>query len=127
MRGEVDRLIQANGRGLSREALIRPVTLVLMKATDAGTGPKGRIYRLSPQGKATVFYTTKQEHVLCVASGPDGATYAGTDKGGLVYRIDARGKGFVLYQAPQPEGVPIRGRIRALKSWITAHGGPSCS
>lgn len=42
MRGEVGRLIQANGRGLSREALIRPVTLVLMKATDAGSGPKGR-------------------------------------------------------------------------------------
>lgn len=42
MRGEVDRLIQVNGRGLSREALIRPVTLVLMKATDAGNGPKGR-------------------------------------------------------------------------------------
>jgi len=42
MRGEVGRLIQASGRGLSREALIRPVTLVLMKATDTDAGPKGR-------------------------------------------------------------------------------------
>jgi hypothetical protein len=42
MRSEVDRLIRANGGGLSREALIRPITLVLMKATDAGAGPKGR-------------------------------------------------------------------------------------
>ena len=69
----------------------------------AGTGPKGRIYRLTPDGKGNIFYTTKQEHVLCLAVGPDDMLYAGTDKGGLVYRIDPKGKGFVLYQAPQTE------------------------
>src|SRR5262249_32477037 len=57
----------------------------------------------SPEGKASVFYATKQEHVLCVAVGPDGQVYAGSDKNGLVYRIDAKGKGFVLYQAAQTE------------------------
>ncbi|MBI1915656.1 MAG: hypothetical protein HYS12_13130, partial [Planctomycetes bacterium] len=59
--------------------------------------------RLSPEGKASVFYATKQEHVLCVAVGPDGQVYAGSDKNGLVYRIDGKGKAFVLYQAPQTE------------------------
>ena len=69
----------------------------------AGTGPHGRIYRVTPEGKPTLFYATRQEHVLCVAAGPGGSLYAGTDKGGLVYRIDRRGKAFVLFQAPQSE------------------------
>jgi hypothetical protein len=73
------------------------------KTLYAGTGPKGRIYQVTPDGKASVFYTTKQEHILCLARGPGGALYAGTDKGGLVYRIDRKGKGFVVYQAAQPE------------------------
>ena len=67
----------------------------------AGTGPKGRIYQVTPEGKGSVFYTTKQEHILCMATGPNDDLFAGTDKGGLVYRIDPRGKGFVLYAAPQ--------------------------
>jgi hypothetical protein len=73
------------------------------KTLYAGTGPKGRIYQVTADGKASVFYTTRQEHILCLARGPDGFLYAGTDKGGLVYRIDRKGKGFVLYQAAQPE------------------------
>jgi hypothetical protein len=73
------------------------------KTIYAGTGPKGRIYQVTADGKASVFYRTRQEHILCLARGPKGSLYAGTDKGGLVYRIDALGKGFVRYQAPQGE------------------------
>jgi outer membrane protein assembly factor BamB len=83
------------------------------KTLYAGTGPKGRIYQVTPEGKASVFYATRQEHILCLAMGPNHMLYAGTDKGGLVYRIDPRGKGFVLYQAPQ-------GEVRSLL--VTADG-----
>jgi sugar lactone lactonase YvrE len=69
----------------------------------AATGPRGRVYRLGPDGKASVFYQTKHEHVLCLALGADGNLYAGTDRGGLVYRIDSRGKGFVVFSAPQSD------------------------
>jgi sugar lactone lactonase YvrE len=73
------------------------------KSVYAGTGPKGKIYRLPAAGKTEVFYTTKQEHILCLALGDKGTLYAGTDKGGLIYRINSAGKGFVLYHANQPE------------------------
>lgn len=75
------------------------------KALYAGTGPHGRIYKVPFQGegKAGVFYQTKQEHILSLAMGPGHTLYAGTDKHGLVYRFDAKGKGFVLYHAPQTE------------------------
>jgi hypothetical protein len=69
----------------------------------AGTGSKGAIYRVTPDGKPSVFYQTRQEHVLCLALADDGTLYAGTDKAGLVYKIDARGKGFVVFSAPQSE------------------------
>lgn len=69
----------------------------------AATGPQGRIYKIAPDGTSSLFYQTKQDHVLCVTLGPDGHLYAGTDKNGLVYRINPQGKGFVVYQAPQAE------------------------
>src|SRR5262249_32187565 len=78
------------------------------RAVYAATGPHGRIYRVTPEGKAEVFYTTRQEHVLCLALGPDGTLYAGTGQTGLVYRIDPKGKGFVLFSAPQAEVRCIR-------------------
>ena len=73
------------------------------KMLYAGTGPKGRIFQIPADGKASVFYTTKQEHILRLALGSKGTLYAGTDKGGMVYRIDPRGKGFVIFHAPQSE------------------------
>jgi len=73
------------------------------KLLFAGTGPKGRIYQVNGDGKSSVFYTTKQEHILKLAAGSKGTLYAGTDKGGMVYRIEPKGKGFVIFHAPQSE------------------------
>jgi hypothetical protein len=73
------------------------------KVLYAGTGPKGKIYQIDENGKSSVFYATKQEHVLCLALGPGGTLFAGTDKGGLVYRITPAGKGFVVFHAHQTE------------------------
>src|SRR5216684_4414655 len=65
--------------------------------------PKGRIYRVTADGRGSVFYATKQEHILCLGLDSQGIVYAGTGKNGLVYRIDGAGKGFVLYHAHQAE------------------------
>ena len=73
------------------------------EAIYAATGPNGRVYRVTPDGNASVFFETKQDHVLCLAVAADGSVYAGTDKTGRVYRIDPRGKGFVVHQATQAE------------------------
>jgi hypothetical protein len=69
----------------------------------AGTGPKGRIYEIPRRGKPTVFYATRQDHILCLARDAQGILYAGTDRGGLVYRIDSHSKGFVLFSTQQSE------------------------
>jgi len=64
------------------------------KLLYAGTGPSGKIYQVQPDGKFSVFYKTKQDHILRLAVGNKGTLFAGTDKGGMVYRIEPRGKGF---------------------------------
>ncbi len=69
----------------------------------AATGPEGKLYRVTPEGKHSLLYDTKQDHVLCVVTGPDGVVYAGTDRTGRVYKITPAGKASVLYQAPQSE------------------------
>jgi len=48
----------------------------------AGTAPGGRIYRIRPDGKGSVWCETRERYVWALAAGPDGTVYAGTgDKG----------------------------------------------
>src|SRR5262249_15218938 len=104
-------------------------------AVYAATGPNGRVYRVTADGKASVFYETKQDHVLCLAAAPDGQVYAGTDKTGRVYRIDPNGQAFVLCQAPQAEvrtllltdGVLYAGTSATKKRGGSSGGGDSAS
>jgi hypothetical protein len=60
------------------------------------TGGEGKIYKVAPDGKATVLYTSDDSQVLCLALGADGSVYAGTGPGGTVVRIDPKGKGKVF-------------------------------
>ncbi|MBY0233012.1 MAG: hypothetical protein K2W96_27335 [Gemmataceae bacterium] len=69
----------------------------------AATGPEGKLFRIGADGKHSLLYDTKQDHVLCVAVAKDGTVYAGTDKTGRVYRIDPKGKASVVHQAAQSE------------------------
>jgi hypothetical protein len=108
--GPAGHIIRIDPKGAARVIADIPDSYVWSLAVDAsgrtlyaGTGPRGRIYRLTPDGKPAVFYTTRQEHIHCLALAADGTLYAGTDRAGLVYRIDPQGKGFVLFSAPQSE------------------------
>jgi hypothetical protein len=62
------------------------------------TGDEGQIYKVTPDGKATVLYTAEDSQVLCLAKGAGGAIYAGTGPNGQVVRIDAEGKAKVVHR-----------------------------
>ena len=93
----------------------------------AGTGPHGRIYKISPDGKAR--FSTRRSKITSSAwrPVPTASVYAGVDKSGLVYRIDAKGKAFVLYQAAQAEIRTLKATADALYVGTSAptkrHGG----
>ena len=53
------------------------------------TGSPAEVVRITPQGKQTVLFTTKDVSVQSLAFGPDGALYAATLPAAKVYRLDA--------------------------------------
>lgn len=71
-----------------------PATYIWSTAADAagniyvGTGAPGRVYRITPEGKATVIFEPKQLQVQSVALDANGAIYAATSPDGVVYKIE---------------------------------------
>src|SRR5215510_1233400 len=68
-----------------------------------GTGDKGVIYRVTPDGKGTPFYDTDETHIISMALDRDGNVIAGGDPKGYIYRISPEGKAFVLYDSGMRE------------------------
>src|SRR5215467_953828 len=68
-----------------------------------GTGDKGVIYRVTPDGKGSPFYDTDETHIVSMAMDKDGNVIAGGDPKGYVYRISPEGKAFVLYDSGMRE------------------------
>ena len=62
----------------------------------AATGDEGRLYKVTPDGKASVIYASKDSHIFSLAVAPDGAIYAGTGPTGKLVRISADGKASVV-------------------------------
>ena len=70
----------------------QPVIWSVAEAPDgtlyAGTGHRGRVYRIDRAGKGTLLWTAEQPVVFAVAVDRSGAVYAGTSPDGKVYRIE---------------------------------------
>jgi len=62
-----------------------------------GTGHDGKIYRVSPDGRGTLFYDAAELDVTALAMGRDGSLYAGTSPDGKVYRISTEGRAEVFF------------------------------
>ena len=62
---------------------------------DAGSvyvaaGAPARVYRITPDGKATVIFEPKELQVQALVTGPGGAIYAATAPDGKVYKLEHR-------------------------------------
>jgi hypothetical protein len=62
---------------------------------DAGNvyvaaGAPARVYRITPDGKATVIFEPKELQVQALVTGPGGAIYAATAPDGKVYKLEHR-------------------------------------
>ena len=69
----------------------QPVVWSVVRAPDgslyAGTGHRGRVFRIDPSGKGSVIWTADQPEVFAVALDAKGTLYAATSPNGKVYRI----------------------------------------
>lgn len=62
-----------------------------------GTGHDGKIYRVTADGKGSMFYDAAELDVTALAIGRDGVVYAGTSPDGKVYRITSDGHAEVYF------------------------------
>jgi sugar lactone lactonase YvrE len=70
----------------------QPVIWSIAQAPDgslyAGTGHRGRVYRIDSSGKSSLVWTADQPEVFAVAVDSNGILYAATSPDGKVYRIE---------------------------------------
>jgi len=69
-----------------------------MAADDAGNvyvaaGAPARVYRITPDGKATIIFEPKELQVQALRTGPAGVIYAATAPDGKVYRLEHKAEG----------------------------------
>jgi WD40 repeat protein len=83
----------------SKAILTTPSTYVWSLAADGegnaylATGTPATVLRVTPEGRSTTLFTSRDLSVQVVRVGPDGAVYAATSPSGKVYRLDPRAEG----------------------------------
>ena len=74
-----------------------PSTYIWAIASDdagnayAAAGSPGRVYRITPDGKATVIFDPQELQVQALIVDKKGVVYAGTSPDGKVYKIEHKG------------------------------------
>jgi len=77
-----------------QQLITTPSTFIWgIAADDAGnvyaaTGSPARVYKIAPNGSASIIFEPKELQVQAVAVAKDGAIYAATSPDGKIYRID---------------------------------------
>jgi sugar lactone lactonase YvrE len=56
------------------------------------TGDEGKLLKVTPDGKTSVVYSSKDSHIFSLAATPDGTIYAGTGPTGKILRVNPDGK-----------------------------------
>jgi hypothetical protein len=108
LRGEVDNLsIDARGQLVLGPALDlvyetpAPFVWTTAAAPDGtlflGTGNDGKVYRVGPDGKGSVFYSSPELEVHALAPAPNGGLYVATSPDGKIYKVDRDGKATTFF------------------------------
>jgi hypothetical protein len=82
----------------------QPIIWSVAQAPDgtlyAGTGHRGRVFRIDGSGGASLLWTADQPEIFALAVGPKGVLYAATSPDGKVYRIE-NGKATEYFAPPK--------------------------
>src|SRR5258708_20250300 len=65
-----------------------------------GTGHDGKLFRVSSDGKGSLFYKAPELYVTALAVTPDGTVFAASSPDGSVYHVTAHGKTNVILDPP---------------------------
>src|SRR5487761_2041153 len=68
----------------------------------AATSPEGKVYRLSSDGKSSVFFDTQSRYIWALAfSSKDDALYVATGDPGRIFRVTPDGKSSVFFKTDE--------------------------
>jgi hypothetical protein len=56
-----------------------------------GTGNEGKVFRIDPQGRGSMFFDSAELEAHALALAPNGGLYVGTSPDGKIYRVDRNG------------------------------------
>jgi hypothetical protein len=56
-----------------------------------GTGNEGKVFRIDPQGRGSLFFDSAELEAHALALAPNGGLYVGTSPEGKIYKVDANG------------------------------------
>ncbi len=79
----------------------------------AATSPDPKIYKITPDGKSSVFFEPKAKYVWALAWDPAGFLYVATGDQGEIFRVDRDGKGKLFYNN---EDTHIRSMVLDLRT-----------
>ena len=63
----------------------------------AGSGNDGKVFRIDPQGKGSVFFDSPELEVHALAPAPNGGIFVGTSPDGKIYKVDRDGKSTTFF------------------------------
>lgn len=81
-----------------------PFVWSIVQAPDrtvyAGTGNDGRVYRIDPDGRTSIYFDAEELEVHAIALAPRGGLYVATSPDGRIYQVDATGGSRVIFDPP---------------------------
>jgi hypothetical protein len=66
-------------------------------ALYVATGPEGKLFRVTSDGRAQVHFDAEEAHLMSVAVAPDGTVYTGSSDNAKLYKLTGPGRATVLY------------------------------
>lgn len=98
------------------------------RALYAATGPEGKLFRITQDKKAQVFFDAEEQHLMSVATG-NGKVYVGAGDKAKLYELSGPGRASVLYDFGSTEvraiAVAANGDVYAIANEIKQRTFPS--
>jgi hypothetical protein len=69
----------------------------------AATGPEGKLFRITQNGDAQVYFDAEEQQLMSVALAPDGSVYVGASDKAKLYHVTGPGRASVLYDFGRTE------------------------
>jgi hypothetical protein len=90
----------------------------------AAAGDEGNVYKVAPDGKASVVYSDADARPFCLAPAGDDAVFVGSGPHGQVLRVDAAGKVNVVCDTGEPYvwSLAVDARTQTLYAGTGPHG-----